>query len=107
MSFRYLLRFGKVSYYLGYNALEDFFPTMIVRPNPQCSDSWCKKRQAEYNAKKSQNDACKKDEPEPKKEEIVHEDNEWGMFKKFLYILWLVILYLISEIRYKFFMTAI
>ena len=45
---KYLLKFGKVTYYLGYNALEDFFPTMSMKPNPNCDDSYCRKRQKEY-----------------------------------------------------------
>ena len=46
VNFRYLLKFGDVSYYLGYNALQDFFPTMTMKPNPQCDDSHCRKQQA-------------------------------------------------------------
>ncbi|MCD7451098.1 hypothetical protein HAX54_009546 [Datura stramonium] len=34
---KYLLKFGQVSRYLGYNALKDYFPTMEMKPNPQCS----------------------------------------------------------------------
>lgn len=46
--FRYLLKFGTVSYYLGYNAMQDFFPTMTMKANPQCNDSYCRKQQDEY-----------------------------------------------------------
>lgn len=35
---KYLLNFGEVSDYLGYNALSDFFPRMSLKPNPQCDD---------------------------------------------------------------------
>ena len=45
---RYLLGFGEVSYYLGYNALQDFFPTMSMKPNPQCDDCHCRKQQEEF-----------------------------------------------------------
>jgi len=45
---RYLLKFGKVSRYLGYNALLDFFPTMELKPNDECGDSFCIKRQKEF-----------------------------------------------------------
>eukprot|EP00040_Diaphanoeca_grandis_P024481 m.134565 g.134565 ORF g.134565 m.134565 type:complete len:392 (-) comp29745_c0_seq1:338-1513(-) len=34
---KYLLEFGTVSKYLGYNALSDFFPSYEMKPNPQCS----------------------------------------------------------------------
>lgn len=46
--FRYLLKFGTVSYYLGYNAMQDFFPTMAMKANPQCNDSFCRTQQEEY-----------------------------------------------------------
>lgn len=72
---KYLLNFGTVSNYLGYNALIDFFPKMDLRPNPQCDDSWCRQRQAEYQAR-----------PKPEKIEqidevhvVVHEENDWGI----------------------------
>ena len=45
---KYLLKFGKVSRYLGYNALLDFFPTMTLKPNEDCADNFCCKRQKEF-----------------------------------------------------------
>ncbi|KAG8183933.1 hypothetical protein JTE90_006860 [Oedothorax gibbosus] len=72
---KYLLKFGKVSDYLGYNALEDFFPTMTLKPNPDCDDSLCRQRQREFNSRK-------RDEPkvvEKAEKEIVHEENDWGI----------------------------
>lgn len=45
---RYTLNFGKVSYYLGYNAMEDFFPTWPMRPNPVCTNKQCVKLQTKY-----------------------------------------------------------
>lgn len=48
LSFRYLLKFGTVSYYLGYNAMQDFFPTMAMKANPQCNDRHCREQQEEY-----------------------------------------------------------
>ena len=50
--FRYLLKFGSVTYYLGYNALQDFFPTMTMKPNPVCEDKSCVLRQKEYQVGK-------------------------------------------------------
>ncbi|CRL04213.1 CLUMA_CG017304, isoform A [Clunio marinus] len=72
---KYLLNFGEVSNYLGYNALIDFFPKMDLRPNPQCDDRWCLKRQKEFQARP------KVDIPivDEKVTEIVHETNEWGI----------------------------
>ena len=49
--FRYLLNFGEVSEYLGYNAMQDFFPKMPVKPNPDCEEFHCLKRQKEYREK--------------------------------------------------------
>mmetsp|Transcript_10293 Transcript_10293/g.20747 ORF Transcript_10293/g.20747 Transcript_10293/m.20747 type:complete len:458 (-) Transcript_10293:344-1717(-) len=44
---KHLLGFGSVSDYLGYSAMKDFFPSMSLKPNPQCNDRWCVQRQAE------------------------------------------------------------
>uniref|UniRef100_A0A3B3BE51 Ubiquitin-like modifier-activating enzyme 5 n=1 Tax=Oryzias melastigma TaxID=30732 RepID=A0A3B3BE51_ORYME len=54
---KYLLRFGKVSYYLGYNAMQDFFPSMAMKANPQCHDRHCRRQQEEY---KKQSDLRRK-----------------------------------------------
>ncbi|CAH0516163.1 unnamed protein product [Peronospora belbahrii] len=43
---KYLLGFGQVSYYLGYSAMTDFFPSDVMRPNPECSNVQCRKQQA-------------------------------------------------------------
>eukprot|EP00079_Xenopus_tropicalis_P036328 XP_017950099.1 PREDICTED: ubiquitin-like modifier-activating enzyme 5 isoform X1 [Xenopus tropicalis] len=74
---KYLLNFGTVSFYLGYNAMQDFFPTMAMKPNPQCGDKYCRKQQEEFKLKEA---ARPKQEPiVVKEEEIVHEDNDWGI----------------------------
>ncbi|XP_043917462.1 ubiquitin-like modifier-activating enzyme 5 [Protopterus annectens] len=73
---KYLLKFGTVSYYLGYNAMQDFFPTMIMRPNPNCENKECVKRQEEYKKKDL---AHPKQETTVEEKEVVHEDNEWGI----------------------------
>ncbi|XP_054156108.1 ubiquitin-like modifier-activating enzyme 5 [Oppia nitens] len=74
---KYLLGFGTVSRYLGYNALDDFFPTLSMRPNPGCDDSYCRRRQQEF-------DALPKPLPTAtdtmaSAADIVHEDNDWGI----------------------------
>jgi len=74
---KYLLEFGSVGYYLGYNALQDFFPSDSMRPNPECDNSFCVKRQHEYKEY-----LRTRPPPEKKVEEVkpvVHEDNEWGI----------------------------
>ncbi|XP_071579026.1 ubiquitin-like modifier-activating enzyme 5 isoform X2 [Temnothorax nylanderi] len=60
---------------MGYNAMEDFFPTMTLKPNPNCDDAHCKQRQKEYLAiPKIQQKQTIVIEQKP-----VHEDNEWGI----------------------------
>lgn len=72
---KYLLNFGEVSNYLGYNALIDFFPRMSLRPNPTCDDRWCCIRQEEFQAKPKPVIAV----VEEKELEVTHEENEWGI----------------------------
>ncbi|KAL2804339.1 ubiquitin-like modifier-activating enzyme 5 isoform 4 [Daubentonia madagascariensis] len=73
---KFLLNFGTVSFYLGYNAMQDFFPTMSMKPNPQCDDRNCRKQQEEYKKKVA---ALPKQEVVQEEEQIIHEDNEWGI----------------------------
>uniref|UniRef100_A0AAA9S8G3 Ubiquitin-like modifier-activating enzyme 5 n=2 Tax=Bos TaxID=9903 RepID=A0AAA9S8G3_BOVIN len=72
---KFLLNFGTVSFYLGYNAMQDFFPTMSMKPNPQCDDRNCRKQQKEYKKKVA---ALPKQEVIQEEGEIIHEDNEWA-----------------------------
>lgn len=74
---KYLLKFGTVTYYLGYNAMQDFFPTMTMKPNPQCDDRFCVKQQKIYQDKLASQP--KEVEETKEEEEVVHEDNEWGI----------------------------
>ncbi|KAJ3655010.1 hypothetical protein Zmor_014157 [Zophobas morio] len=72
---KYLLKFGNVSNYLGYSALTDFFPTMNLKPNPNCDDRNCVLRQKEFAAKPKVEivkNVVEDDKP-------IHEDNEWGI----------------------------
>ena len=76
MFVRYLLKFGQVTHYLGYNALQDFFPTMRMKPNESCDDYHCRVRQAEQKEiDKLKGPAIEEVVPQ---QEVVHEDNEWG-----------------------------
>lgn len=72
---KYLLKFGTVTHYLGYNALEDFFPTMKMKPNPNCDNKFCVKRQKEFALIAKD----KVDVVETQADVITHEDNEWGI----------------------------
>jgi ubiquitin-like modifier-activating enzyme 5 len=74
---KYLLKFGTVSHYLGYNAMLDFFPTMSMKPNPGCDEHHCRKRQEERA--KELLDRPEEVIEEQEEEVIVHEDNDWGI----------------------------
>lgn len=83
-SLKYLLGFGKVSDYLGYSAMKDFFPTMTLRPNPSCSDPMCVARQREMSEslkadveEKSRGNDEAGDSGDQKMD--IHPDNEWGI----------------------------
>ncbi|XP_016206907.2 ubiquitin-like modifier-activating enzyme 5 [Arachis ipaensis] len=80
---KFLLGFGQVSPYLGYNSLKDFFPTMQMKPNPQCSNFACLERQKEYILAKPARDAAAKAKLEAEapftEEGPLHIDNEWNI----------------------------
>jgi ubiquitin-like modifier-activating enzyme 5 len=78
---KYTLNFGKVSYYLGYNSLSDFFPTWPMRPNPACTSNICRKRQEEFPNWISPEDLAEQAAANgtQEKQAVVHEDNEWGI----------------------------
>ena len=67
-----LLHFGQVSYYLGYSALNNFFPTDVLRPSKDCANPDCRRRQEEYAGKWSP------DVWVPKVAKV-EEENEWGI----------------------------
>eukprot|EP01132_Coremiostelium_polycephalum_P002501 gene2501-3094_t len=76
-SLKYLLQFGEVSNLLGYNALLDYFPKDSIKPNPECSNSFCVKHQQTYK------EFIKNNPPNPVEKEVVEkkpvEENEWGI----------------------------
>ncbi len=37
-----LLKFGRVANFVGYDALNDFFPIYTLRPNPECDNARCR-----------------------------------------------------------------
>jgi ubiquitin-like modifier-activating enzyme 5 len=45
---KYLLHFGVVSGYVGYDAINDHFPTVAIKADPECRNAECVKRQGEY-----------------------------------------------------------
>ncbi|XP_047520199.1 ubiquitin-like modifier-activating enzyme 5 [Pieris napi] len=73
---KFLLGFGNVSHYLGYSALTDFFPTMGLKPNPQCEDSYCRTRQTEVKARPATVEVATEVTED---EKPIHEENQWGI----------------------------
>jgi len=74
---KYLLKFGQVSHYLGYNAMLDFFPTLSMKPNEMCDEYHCRKRQGmyqEYLASRPVEEVIEKVD-----DVVLHEDNDWGI----------------------------
>merc|ERR1712014_253470 len=61
---KYLLKFGTVSNFLGYDALGDYFPTYAMAPNPDCGNAQCRKRQKEWRERPKEEEAAAKAEPE-------------------------------------------
>lgn len=72
---KYLLGFGDVSDYLGYNALNDFFPKMSLRPNRTCDDKNCLHQQKTFIAKPK----VEKVQDQPIDEGPLHAENEFGI----------------------------
>ncbi|XP_058468251.1 ubiquitin-like modifier-activating enzyme 5 [Malaya genurostris] len=72
---KYLLNFGTVSDYLGYNALIDFFPKMILKPNPTCDDRYCIERQKDFSKRPKKEHS----EVVVEKDEPIHEENLYGI----------------------------
>lgn len=71
-----LLHFGQVSYYLGYSAMTDFFPNNVMRPNVECQNSWCRKRQEQYDGQWEPMVYT----PEAQQHgPVEHEENDWGI----------------------------
>ncbi|KAH9424977.1 Ubiquitin-like modifier-activating enzyme 5 [Dermatophagoides pteronyssinus] len=79
-SLKFLLKFGDVTHYLGYNALNDFFPQMSMKPNPNCDDSNCCRRQKEYIQQQLNQPSSEQSKIHDNKEDVIeHDDNEWNI----------------------------
>ncbi|RNF15100.1 putative NAD/FAD dependent dehydrogenase [Trypanosoma conorhini] len=50
---KYLLNFGTVSEYVGYDAMRDHFPCVAIKANPECRNETCVRRQQEYAARRA------------------------------------------------------
>jgi ubiquitin-like modifier-activating enzyme 5 len=85
-SLKYLLNFGRVSYYLGYASLQDNFPTWEMKANPNCSDQNCVKWQLkakQMNLPSLEEEEERKEEERRRKYErsiqAEQEENEWNI----------------------------
>ena len=76
---KFLLGFGQTSYYLGYNAMNNFFPSEIVRPNLECVSKFCRMRQTQYAGKWEPQIWISPAERARADAGVTHEDNEWGI----------------------------
>lgn len=45
---KYLLKFGKVSFFVGYSAMSDYFPSYAMGPNEDCGNRHCCKLQQSW-----------------------------------------------------------
>lgn len=55
---------------------------MMIKPNPSCNDTFCIKRQGEFQNKIVEIlESVDKDVHE---NEIIHEDNQWGQFYTYI-----------------------
>ena len=79
-------RARRVSRYLGYNALKDFFPTMEMKPNTECTNAVCRRQQAahkahiaspEFLAAAAEAAAEAAEAAAAEAAKPLHEDNEW------------------------------
>uniref|UniRef100_A0A383VQ22 Ubiquitin-like modifier-activating enzyme 5 n=1 Tax=Tetradesmus obliquus TaxID=3088 RepID=A0A383VQ22_TETOB len=82
---KYLLHFGTVSRYLGYNSLKDFFPTMEIKPNTACSNGRCLDAQQAHQAHINSPEALAAAAAAAAAADAeanaaaVHEENDWGI----------------------------
>mmetsp|Transcript_7972 Transcript_7972/g.24022 ORF Transcript_7972/g.24022 Transcript_7972/m.24022 type:complete len:453 (+) Transcript_7972:73-1431(+) len=70
---------SKVSEYVGYNAMNDFFPTMVLQPNPTCTDATCVKNQRAYAEELKRSPPKAPEEQQVEEMGPIHEENDWGI----------------------------
>lgn len=76
---KYLLKFGKVSSYLGYNAMEDYFPVLELKPNPTCDRPFCMEQQEKWKSYVLAHPEVLEVQKEEPEEVAVSVENEWGI----------------------------
>jgi len=70
---KFLLKFGTVSHYVGYNALKDYFPSYAMKPNPNCDDGWCRKCQERFQKGEINQEFVEKNDNNKSQKEIEEE----------------------------------
>ena len=59
----------------------DYFPSMELRPNPQCSNSHCRLQQEKHQeCLRTHPLSSQEKEPGEEEEGVVHKSNDWGKF---------------------------
>ncbi|KAL4463215.1 hypothetical protein ABPG74_007216 [Tetrahymena malaccensis] len=81
---KFLLDFGDLAFVLAYNAKADFFTNYMIKPNNECKENECRKRQAEKAGNKQENilerlEQRKKAAKEAFEKENKPSENEWGI----------------------------
>ena len=66
--------------------MTDFFPRMVLQPNPTCSDRYCVIKQSEYKEKLANTVQTEQPNLPKEPEPVVHEDNIYGELGSNLYI---------------------
>ncbi len=75
-----LLRFGRVANFVGYDALNDFFPTYTLRPNPECDNRVCRELSAKMALEPLAEEEGGGQTGAPAAAAVVHEDGDsWGI----------------------------
>lgn len=60
--------------------MQDFFPSMMLKPNPACEEMVCQQRQKEYQESDEANRENEEKAATTTEEEVKHEDNDWGEY---------------------------
>ena len=71
-----MLGFGKPAHFVGYDALNDFFPSYSLRPNPECDNPRCRALAAAFVPEKKQEVTAESEGSQS----VTHEDGDaWGI----------------------------
>ena len=73
---KYLLKFGKVSAYVGYDSLNDNFPSITLKANPECSNNTCLRMQEEFKKRVPCEQTAAPEKPKSSPKDV---PNEWGI----------------------------